>query len=75
VSGESLPAVRAGGRWNAILRHYPDEFAARCGLSLVDEGRVPTLFAEAWYDDGTVSWTGEEQPPIRFKLAHHQATG
>jgi hypothetical protein len=40
----------------AVFARYAAEFALRCGLELADQGQVPTLFAEAWYDDGVTSW-------------------
>ena len=45
-----------------IIRRYAASFAARCGLRLADAGTVPTLFAEAWYDDGAVPWDARERP-------------
>lgn len=43
-----------------MFRHYAAAFAAACGLALADAGTVPTLFAEAWYDDGTTAWDEAE---------------
>jgi hypothetical protein len=40
----------------AIVREYVGQFAEQCGLQLAEKGPVPRLFAEAWYDDGIVSW-------------------
>jgi hypothetical protein len=40
----------------AAVRFWLLEFAARGNLTLADEGTIPTLFAEEWYDDGAVSW-------------------
>ncbi|GEM_PF-3399602 len=48
------------------MRVYLLDFARVCGLRTVDWGTVPTLFAEAWYDDGTVPWekaAGAEAEP------------
>lgn len=42
-----------------LFRRYVAAFAARCGLELADDGTVPTLFAESWYDDGIVPWAQE----------------
>ena len=47
----------------AVFRHYAAAFASDCGLALADAGTVPTLFAEAWYDDGTAAWNEEGAPP------------
>jgi hypothetical protein len=47
----------AGNRaLTAIVRDYVGRFAERCGLKLAEKGPVPRLFAEAWYDDGIMSW-------------------
>src|SRR5262249_11157810 len=43
-----------------VFRRYLQDFAARCGLQLADAGRVPTLFAGAWYDDGVVPWNEDD---------------
>jgi hypothetical protein len=59
LSGESALAVRR------VVRHYVGEFALRCRLSLANEGAVPRLFAERWYDDGHCRWDDEDEP-----LAH-----
>jgi hypothetical protein len=48
----------------AIFNRYCAGFAARCGLELADVGTVPRLFAEKWYDDGTVAWDSTEPPPL-----------
>lgn len=51
----------AGGRGlRSIFRRYAAAVAARCGLRLADDGPVPRLFAQAWYDDGVYSWTDDE---------------
>jgi hypothetical protein len=44
----------------AIFPRYLRDFAARCGLGMADDGVVPTLFAEAWYDDGCVAWDADQ---------------
>ncbi len=47
----------AGNReLHAIFRRYVGAFAACCRLELHDEGNVPILFAQRWYDDGVVAW-------------------
>src|SRR5688572_2507823 len=52
----------AGGKeLRAFFYRYAAEFAKRCGLELADEGTVPRLFAQSWYDDGAVAWVDEEQ--------------
>jgi hypothetical protein len=43
-----------------ITRRYAAWFAARCNLGLADDGVVPTLFAERWYDDGVVPWSSDD---------------
>jgi hypothetical protein len=35
---------------------YARTFADACRIDLVDEGDIPTLFAERWYNDGCASW-------------------
>jgi hypothetical protein len=53
---------RAGNQaLRAIFRRYLTAFAARCGLTLADEGTVPRLFATAWYDDGARPWQEEDE--------------
>jgi hypothetical protein len=52
-----------GKALRAIFTRYCTEFAVRCGLELADEGSVPRLFAERWYDDGTVKWGDDEARP------------
>ncbi len=48
---------RAGNEELAgVFDRYVRDFAARCGLPLHDHGKIPTLFAERWYDDGVVPW-------------------
>jgi hypothetical protein len=54
-------AEEASGRLRAIFQRYLRDFAARCCLALADDGAVPALFAEAWYDDGCVAWN-DDQP-------------
>jgi len=44
-----------------LFRLYGAEFAKRCGLTLSNEGYVPTLFAQEWYDDGIMPWSWEER--------------
>jgi hypothetical protein len=44
----------------AIFPRYLRDFAAHCGLGMADDGVVPTLFAEAWYDDGCVAWDADQ---------------
>lgn len=52
----SLQNTEANQALNQIFRRYCVDFAAGCGLVLGEKGPVPKLLAEAWYDDGTVSW-------------------
>lgn len=58
LSGESGEAVRR------LVRHYVGEFAQRCGLGLANEGTVPRLFAERWYDDGLREWNSDGEPVV-----------
>lgn len=60
----SLPDEAGNRELVAIFRHYLRGFAARCGLELIDCGAVPRLLAEAWYDDGSVPWGGEEESSV-----------
>lgn len=48
----------------AIMRQYVVQFAAQCGLRLGEEGTVPLLCAQDWYDDGTVSWNEDAEIPV-----------
>ena len=43
--------------------------AERCTIPLADSGGVPTLFAEAWYDDGVVPWDTELSTGAKSKTA------
>jgi hypothetical protein len=56
----SLPNQESAAALRALFRRYAADFAARCGLALADDGRVPLLFAERWYDDGIVPWDSED---------------
>ena len=40
-----------------VFDRYGAAFAKRCHLELADQGQVPKLFAEAWYDDGVTPWS------------------
>ena len=60
---------------HAIFRRYVVDFAARCRLALADEGTVPRLFAEAWYDDGAMPWTDEFICRQSSGIAAQQRTG
>jgi hypothetical protein len=42
----------------AAFLDYLRAFAAACGLELADDGTVPKLFVDDWYDDGAVEWGG-----------------
>jgi hypothetical protein len=68
----SMPDEAGNAALRAIFRHYLGDFAARRGLKLADGGRVPTLFAEHWYDDGTVAWDAEESSlvPLKSRPSH-----
>lgn len=54
----SLPG-EAGDALRAAIGRYLAAFAARCRVPLADEGSVPILLAEGWYDDGVVAWGDE----------------
>jgi hypothetical protein len=41
----------------AAFLDYLRAFAETCGLELADEGEVPKLFVEDWYDDGAQGWS------------------
>jgi hypothetical protein len=68
LSGEHAEAVRN------VVREYLIRFAGECGLQLSEEGTVPRLFAEQWYDDGVCPWSGDEGPgPAAGKRAGKRA--
>ena len=69
----SLTGKAENAALQAVIRHYAAAFAADCGLPLADAGLVPTLFAEAWYDDGTAAWAEEGTPPARSGILRHDA--
>lgn len=48
-----------GQALRAVFRQYAARFADRCGLHLADQGTVPLLFAEAWYDDEAAAWSDD----------------
>lgn len=39
-----------------LIDRYAADFAKRCGLQTCDEGTVPKLFVDEWYDDGAQPW-------------------
>lgn len=43
---------------DGIVTAYLRAFATRCRLPLADDGSIPPLFAERWYNDGAVPWDG-----------------
>jgi hypothetical protein len=51
-------------RLHRSFQRYVQELAQRCRLELADDGTVPKLFAERWYDDGVWLWSAElpEEP-------------
>lgn len=61
LSGERAEAVRS------VVRQYLTRFAEACGLQLSDEGTVPRLFAERWYDDGVCSWSSDAAPALAVR--------
>ena len=52
----SLTGDESNAALRAVFQAYAASFARRCSLPLAETGTVPTLFAESWYDDGTVEW-------------------
>ena len=54
---------------HAIISRYAIAFAERCNIPLADSGTVPTLFAEAWYDDGMWPWDDQSSPKTKSKTA------
>lgn len=54
-----------GKELRSIFRRYCADFAKRCGLALAEQGTVPKLYAEAWYDDGVVEWSDSEDAQPR----------
>jgi hypothetical protein len=55
----SLADEPARAALRGVFARYAAQFAKRCGLELADEGIVPKLFAEAWYDDGVTPWNDD----------------
>jgi len=53
----------------AAIDHYCRSLAKRCHTPLADDGVVPTLFAEDWYDDGAVGWDDTDPPTPALSLA------
>jgi hypothetical protein len=58
-----LPREEDNQALQAIFRYYALAFAARCRLPLADRGPVPRLFAEDWYNDGIIPWSGTSLLP------------
>lgn len=56
----SLKNTEANRQLRRVFARYCEQFAADCGLTMAEEGTVPKLFAEHWYDDGVVNWNYEE---------------
>lgn len=48
-----------GQALRSVFRQYAALFAGRCEVEQADAGTVPTLFAEAWYDDSAVAWADD----------------
>lgn len=57
----SLQDPKANSALRRAFAAYVEEFATLCRLERVDEGVVPILFAEDWYDDGVEAWQQPEQ--------------
>lgn len=52
----ALSDERSNDQLRTIVWHYVHTFARQCRLRLAEEGSIPLLFAEDWYDDGIVPW-------------------
>lgn len=61
----SLQDTKANQELRRCFARYCEIFAERCGLEMAEEGTIPRLFAEQWYDDGVVKWRGEDETPTR----------
>ncbi len=57
------PDEQANTKLREVMARYAREFASRCRLELADEGEVPLLFTERWYNDGIVAWSNTEAKP------------
>jgi hypothetical protein len=57
-----------------LIDSYAMDFATRCGLELADDGEIPRLLAQDWYDDGVVPWR-KDAPAGRQKGRTGQAGG
>jgi len=44
-----------------IIDDYARNFAQRCNLTLAEDGDVPTLFCDNWYNAGTCPWADSNQ--------------
>ena len=62
-----------GKALRSIFRRYCADFAQRCGLELADQGTVPRLYAEAWYDDGAVPWSDAEDEQGQQRPSHNRS--
>jgi hypothetical protein len=66
----SLQDTEANQELRRCFTRYCEIFAERCGLEMAEEGTIPRLFAEQWYDDGVVRWRGEdEETPRQTNIA------
>ncbi len=56
------PAGEARALHQRAVRDYCLRWARECGLELADEGEVPRIVSEAWYDDGAIGWSTFAKP-------------
>lgn len=61
----ALKDAAANGELRRCFTHYSENFARKCGLEMAQDGTIPRLFAEAWYDDGVVNWLDEGEKPLK----------
>lgn len=71
----SLDWERGGRELNAIFRRYATAFAQACGLEMQNEGNIPTLLTQHWYDDGLVNWNEDADPAASVRSNTSKARG
>ncbi len=66
----SLQDAEANRALRRVFARYCELFAARCNLEMAEQGTIPKLFAEDWYDDGVVDWRDEDDKKHSRKDNH-----
>jgi hypothetical protein len=63
----SLQDAQANQELRRCFARYCEIFAGGCSFEMAEEGTIPRLFAEQWYDDGVVKWRGDDEMTPQIK--------